>query len=305
MATQTKLSAPLPQDYSDILQILSRLPDPDVAAAQAALAGLADLSPEQRALRSWLARWQGRAAPRLNHPRLSVFAANHGCAPPDLAVTTAASLAELSAPDSPMSRLAATVDADVRLYEMNLAAATRDFRRAASMDFQPTLQAITYGMMAVEPGLDILAVAACGEASALAAVVLLAAALEQDVGVFLRLLSLPTAWAELLQPVVQQLQNMPPCAMLETVGGTDIAAMFGALLAAAMARTPVIITDGAGLAALALLQRLDPQAGRHVALAGRLVNIAAWPQALRVTLEETNSSATDGLCAIAKLQTVV
>lgn len=306
MATPLKTQAPLPQDYSDILQVLPRLPPPDMAAGQAALAGLADIAPEQRAMRGWLARWQGKAAPRLNHPRLSIFAANHGCGLLDADATiTAASLADIAAPDGAVSRLAAAVDADVRLYEMNLAAATRDCRTAPAMGQPECLQAMTYGMMAVEPGLDVLALAAYGDGAALAGALLLAATLGQDIADFLNLLALPSDWAAPCQPVVERLQTMEPCDRLAAAGGPDIAALFGALLAGGMARTPIVIADGAGLAALALLHQLDPLAGRHVALVGRVAAITAWPELLRLPLQDDSNGATVGLRAIARLQSVV
>lgn len=296
----------MPQDYGDILQILPRLPEPDLAAGQAALTGLADIAPEQRAMRSWLARWQGRAAPRLNHPRLSIFAANHGCAALDAkAESVADQLPRLMAADGVLSQAAAQCDADVRLYEMNLAAATRDLRVAAAMEQQECLHAITYGMMAVEPGLDALALASCGDGQAVAAAVLLAAASGQGLAAVLPMLHLPPVWNEHCMPVVARIAELSPCAMLEAAGGPEIAAIFGALLAARMARTPVVIADLGGLAALAVLQALDPQAGRHVALAGNLAGLTLWPSLLRLPISDAAGVGLNGLRAIAQLQAVV
>lgn len=296
----------MPQDYADILQILPRLPEPDMAAAQAALAGLADIAPEQRAQRAWLARWQGRAAPRLNHPRLSIFAANHGCAALDAASESiAAQLPKLLAADGAISQAAAECDADVRFYDMHLASATRDFRTAAAMEQSECLHAITYGMMAVEPGLDALALASCGDGQRVAAAVLVAAATGQGLLEVLQMLRLPAAWAESCTPVVARLAGLSPCAVLEAAGGREIAALLGALLAARMAHTPVIIADHGGLAALALLQALDPLAGRHVALAGALTSLTWWPQLLRLPTSAETGVGLSGLHTIAQLQAVV
>jgi nicotinate-nucleotide--dimethylbenzimidazole phosphoribosyltransferase len=301
---------PLPQNYDDILQIIPRLPEPDLKAATASLAGMADLSPAARAERAWLARWQGRTDPRVNHPRLSLFAANHGAAVwmPYSEHSAIGQLAGMADPAAALGVAVAAVDADLRLYEMNLAQPSVDFALGAALSTTSCIQAMAYGMMAVEMGIDVLALASCGDGQILSAAVMITVLLDEPLVTVLDMMSLPASLADNLAPVVARVKNLSPCLVLEHCGGYEIAALVGALLACRMAHTPVVIADWAGLAALAVLHRLTPQAARHVALAGVLTRWAILPDCLRVLAPKEGWGEGAGLAAarsLAALKAVV
>lgn len=266
----TPTAQPLPQDYQDILQILPRLPEPDLPAATRALAGTADLPPETRERRAWLARWQGREQPRVAHPRLAIFAANHGVArlaPPQTPLV--AQLPELVDPNGALAQLVAAVDADFRLYEMNLAEPGADFTLGQSaLSDKVCVQAIAYGMMAVDMGLDVLALAAMGDGQTLAAAALIAALTGTPVADVLAATGTDPSQAEILQPQVSAATGQPPLVLLARFGGAALAALTGAMMAARMAHTPVLVNEVGGLAALTVLHALEARAARHVALAG-------------------------------------
>jgi len=293
----------LPQDYQDILQVLPHLPEADMPAAHAALAGMADMSPAGRAMRGWLARWQGKARPRLEHPRLSVFVANHAVArllPP--VVTAAAQVAAMADPAGTLAGVVGAVDADFRLYEMNLAQPAADCTQQAALSLATCVQAIAYGMMTVDQGLDVLALAACGDGQDVAAAIMLAALLERPMPDVLKQMGLPAALAEELTPVVERVKGLAPCVVLEQCGGTAIAALVGAMLAARMAHTPVVIADWGGFAALAVVQRLDDGfAARHVTLAGKIAQVPWLPDSVRIA-DITDSDI--GMAALGALQTL-
>src|SRR5436190_17018777 len=73
--------------FSDVLRLLPELPAPDEAAAEAARARQSVLTKPPGSLGRledvvvWLAAWQGRHPPRLERPRVAVFAGNHGVVP--------------------------------------------------------------------------------------------------------------------------------------------------------------------------------------------------------------------------------
>ncbi len=297
----------LPQDYSDILQILPRLPEGSARAATASLAGMADLSPAARAQRAWLARWQGREQPRLVHPRLSVFVANHGVARllPDQPGATAL-MQELTDPDGTVGQAVAAADADLRLYEMNLAQPCADLTAGPAMTQRTCVQAVAYGMMAVEMGLDCLALAAAGDGQDVAAAVMLAVLLERPLSDVLAWIGLPQDLAEPLAPAAARLQGLAPMLVLEQCGGYAIAALTGALLASRMAQTPVVIADWGALAACAVLWRIDPLVPRHVALGGGLTKSAIMADLLRIEprLESQSQPSAAVVAAIRTLQGV-
>src|SRR5439155_25998582 len=117
-------------------------------------------------LAAWLATWQGRHPPRIDHPRTIVFAANHGVAARGVsaypASVTAQMVQNFIAGGAAVNQLCKVVDADLRVYEMNLDTPTGDIVDGPAMSEAECARAIAYGMMAVEPGLDALAVGEMG-----------------------------------------------------------------------------------------------------------------------------------------------
>lgn len=279
----------LPKDYQDILQILPHLP--------------AKLSPPARDLGRWLAHWQGAEGAtegRLDHPRLSLFAAHHGVAHlqpeairPELESVTDAA--------GDLSQIVTELDADLRFYEMNLAQATADLTQVSAMSQQDCLRAMVYGMMAVEPGLDVLALASCGDGQQLAAAVMLAVLLGQPLPDVLLHMGLPASLEPVLSPALPHIQNLPPCEVLEQCGSPAFAALVGAMLAARMARIPVLIADWGALAACAVVHRLASGAAAHIMLAGAVAKTGWWPR--NQTLASTLSDA-PGMNAALALQSL-
>ena len=74
-------------NLDEIRGLLAHLPGPDIEAGTAAAARQAQLTKPAGSLGRleelaiWLAKWQARHPPRLDHPRTLVFAGNHGVAP--------------------------------------------------------------------------------------------------------------------------------------------------------------------------------------------------------------------------------
>src|SRR4029077_17005607 len=66
-------------------------------------------------------------------------------------------------------------DADLRIYELDLAHPTEAFTRAPAISKASTAHAMAYGMMAAEPGIDVLCLGEMGIANSTAAAALSAA----------------------------------------------------------------------------------------------------------------------------------
>lgn len=267
-------AAPATQQFQDILQVLPHLPPPDLEAATAAMAAAA---PANRATLGWLARWQGRPDPQLRHPRLTIFAANHGVGTIwRQPIATVAVLAPILRQEGALIVAAEQADADLRVYDLNLNATTRDFTTAAAMTAQETVTAITYGMAAVDNGLNLLALASCGDGQELANAVIVAALTGKSVAALSALQGVPGVAS--ITAAAERTHGLDPAALLENFGGAEIAALLGAMIAARMAHTPVVIADWGGLAALCLLDKLDHRAAQHVALAGKLCEMDILPE---------------------------
>src|SRR5438067_1074665 len=254
----------------EIRALMAHLPGPDLEAGAAAALREQQLTKPAGALgrleelAAWLAIWQGRHPPTLNHPRTIVFAGNHGVAARGVSAYPAAVTAQMVqnfiAGGAAVNQLCRVIDADLRVYEMNLDTPTADIVEAPAMSEEECARAIAYGMMAVEPGIDTLAIGEMGIANTTVAAALCMGLFGGDAA----------AWTgpgtgvvgamlehkrELVAAAVARHQPAAhdPFDLLRRLGGLEFAAMVGAVLAARMGRVPVVL-DGfsAGAAAAEL-----------------------------------------------------
>src|SRR3954466_6717573 len=159
----------------EIRALMAHLPGPDLEAVTAAAERERQLTKPAGALGRleelavWLAIWQGRHQPTLAHPRTIVFAGNHGVAARGVsaypATVTAQMVQNFIAGGAAVNQLCKTIDADLRVYEMNLDTPTGDIVEGPAMSEEECGRAIAYGMMAVEPGIDALAIGEMGIAN--------------------------------------------------------------------------------------------------------------------------------------------
>lgn len=210
--------------------VRSDFPALSAQIAPAAAQTLGTLAP----LRQWLADTQGKALPDLRHPRIALFLSRHGMAADiqdDLHLLPAA----LAKPAHPLSAIAATLNADLQVYELDIETASGDPAQGPALGEAEALQALSYGMMAVQSGVDSAVIALSNPAAAVAAENIRTALAKGD-----------DALAALLQ-----------------FGGFDIAAALGAAIAARLAKAPVILDDSAEVIG-DMLAALAPQGAAHL-----------------------------------------
>src|SRR5207248_6487796 len=130
-------------------------------------------------LAAWLAIWQGRHPPTLNHLLTQVFAGNHGVAARGVSAYPAAVTAQMVqnfiAGGAAVNQLCRVLDAGLKVYEMSLDTPTGDIVVEPAMSEAECAKAMAYGMMAVEPGIDVLALGEMGIGNTTAAAALCAA----------------------------------------------------------------------------------------------------------------------------------
>ena len=266
--------------------LLRRLPGPDLEAGTAAAAREGQLTKPAGALgrleeiAEWMATWQGRHPPTANHPRTAVFAGNHGVAARGVSAYPAAVTAQMVqnfvAGGAAVNQLCRAVDADLRVYEMALDEPTADFMEGPAMGAEECALAIAYGMTAVEPGVDLLALGEMGIANTTSAAALChalfgGAAVDwvgPGTGVAGEALRRKT---EVVAAGVERhrAETSDPLEILQRLGGRELAAIAGAVMAARQARVPVILDGFAATAAAAVLFAADPHALDHCVVAHR------------------------------------
>lgn len=269
-----------PASLDEIRAVMRELPGPDTAAAEAAAAREATLTKPAGALgrleevTAWLAAWQGRHPPQLERPRVCVFAGNHGVAARGVsaypAEVTAQMVANFIDGGAAINQLCKLADADLRVYEMALDQPTADFTEAPAMDEDSCARATAYGMMAVEPGIDLLCLGEMGIANTTSAAALVTALfggsaadwVGPGTGVAGEALARKTA---VVAAGVERHRDAATDAfdMLRRLGGQELAAICGAVIAARLARTPVLLDGFACTAAASVLYAFDPRALDH------------------------------------------
>jgi nicotinate-nucleotide--dimethylbenzimidazole phosphoribosyltransferase len=175
-----------------------------------------------------------------------------------------------------INQLCRVVDADLRVYEMNLDTPTGNIVEEPAMSEEECAKAMAYGMMAVEPGIDALAVGEMGigntTAAAALALALFGGAAEEWTGPGTGVSG--AALAEKCRVVAaavarHQGEARDPFDLLRRLGGLELAAIAGAVMAARLGRVPVVLDGFVATAAAAALFAADPRALDHC-IAGHL-----------------------------------
>jgi nicotinate-nucleotide--dimethylbenzimidazole phosphoribosyltransferase len=261
----------------EIRALLRELPGPDLETGAAAAERQARLTKPAGSLgrledlAQWLATWQGRHPPQIERPYAAVFAGNHGVAARGVSAYPAAVTKQMVqnfiAGGAAVNQLCGLADADLRVYELALEEPTRDFTEAPAMDEEDCVRALAYGMMSVEQGIDVLALGEMGignttSAAAICCALYGGAAADwvgRGTGVDDEGLARKTAVVE--QAVAAHREAMSdPFEVLRCLGGLEIAAIAGAVMAARLARTPVVLDGYTCTAAAAVLHAADPRA---------------------------------------------
>jgi len=264
----------------DVRRLLRDLPGPDLASGTQAAMREKQLTKPAGALghleelASWLSIWQARHPPKLQRPRVAVFAANHGVAERDVSAypssVTAQMVQNFIAGGAAVNQICAAMDADLRVYELSLETPTADFTQGPAMSEEECARALSYGMMAVEQGVDLLCLGEMGIGNTTAAAALSCALFGGD----------PQDWVgpgtgvggDAFRNKVQVVAEgvglhreaaTDPFDMLRRLGGLEMAAICGAVLAARMARVPVLLDGFVCTAAAMPVLAADPRGLDH------------------------------------------
>jgi nicotinate-nucleotide--dimethylbenzimidazole phosphoribosyltransferase len=270
----------------DIRRICSCLPVGDETAATAVLARQQMLTKPPGSLgrleelAAWLGRWQGREMPVLERVAVLVFAGNHGVTaqgvspyPPEVTVQMVANFAVGGAA---INQLARACGATLRVIPLDLETPTADMTAAPAMGEAEFLSAMQAGFDAVEPSIDLLALGEMGIGNTTAAAAVAAALFGgggkrwagrgtglDDAGLLRKQAVVDAALAH-HAAILQD-----PLRVAAALGGRELAAILGAVLAARLHRIPVLLDGFVSTAAAAPLMRVFRGALDHTRIAHR------------------------------------
>jgi nicotinate-nucleotide--dimethylbenzimidazole phosphoribosyltransferase len=204
----------------------------------------------------WIGAWSG--ASRLNRPIIALYAGGRAGVDPD---ETRAGMEAIAAGAASVSRAAAHLGAGLDVFDLALDRPVPDPVVAASMSERQCAATLAFGMEAVAKQPDLLVVGAIGAGADFSAAALARAlcgggrpdgfAGAQD--------------ARLAAAVTRGRAEAgdDPLQLLRQLGGREIAAICGAIVAAGTARTPVLLDGYPAAAAAAVLHAIRPEAIAH------------------------------------------
>ena len=266
--------------YADVLELLTIVPDGDEAAVAAVRERDAQLTKPAGSLGAleglveFLARWQHRARPRLDNPMVTIFAGNHGVTDQGVSAfpreVTAQMVANFTNGGAAISQICALHEINLRVFELALELPTGDITKEAALDDKMCAATIAYGMEAIAGKPDLICLGEMGIGNTTVAAAIYAALYGgtgadwvgrgtgvDDAGLSRKAEAVDRAMAF-------HAGNLDhPLAILARVGGREIAAMLGALLAARHQKVPVIIDGFVATAAAAIAHAINPEAIDH------------------------------------------
>jgi len=224
---------------------------------------------------AWLAEWQKRYPPRLENPTLAIFAGSHGISQNGVTLSSNESTREkvdaLREGRAPLSAIAAQVEANIRVFELAIDKPTPNFAEEAAMTERECAATIAYGFEALEGKPDLVALgvvgAGIGTSAAAVACALYGGAPEYWVRPGPQV---PTEMNQQRVAIVSEALRThrgnlsDPLEALRCLGGRELAACVGAIIAARHQGVPVLVDGFATTIAAGIVHALNPLGIDHV-----------------------------------------
>ncbi|MER8629911.1 nicotinate-nucleotide--dimethylbenzimidazole phosphoribosyltransferase [Mesorhizobium opportunistum] len=223
---------------------------------------------------AWLARWQGRDMPRLDRVKVFVFAGNHGVTAQGVSAypseVTVQMVANFAGGGAAINQLARIAGAELDVIPLDLDHPTGDFTQVPALDEEAFLAAVSAGHDAVTKDLDLICFGEMGIGNTTPAAAISAALFGggaekwtgrgtgvDDAGLKRKVVAIEAG----LKRHGAALTD--PLGVAATLGGRELAAIFGATLAARHLGIPVLLDGFVCTAAAAPLARLHPTGLAH------------------------------------------
>ena len=266
--------------FDDIRALLAIMPEASATCVDDVRARDRELTKPEGALGrleavvEHLAAWQGRSRPVIQRPVVAIFVANHGVVAQGVSAypqaVTRAMLENFAAGGAAINQICATYDLGLKVFELALDHPTPDITVEPAFDEAGCAATFAFGMEAIAGGADLLCLGEMGIGNTTVAAAIYHALYGGD----------PAHWvgrgtgvddAGLARKVsaVQRAVELnkghlgDPLEVMRRLGGREIVAMAGAIMAARMERIPVILDGYVVCAAAALLHALNPAAIDH------------------------------------------
>lgn len=274
------MSLPEVHNLDDILRIVSAVPEIDAAAVAAADAREPQLTKPAGSLgrledlSRWLCGWQGAHPPRLDRVAVHIFAGNHGITAQGVSAfpseVTVQMVANFEAGGAAINQLCEAHGAELRVIPLSLDVPTADFSVEPAMKDAELVDAFRTGWDTVEADLDLLCIGEMGIGNTTAAAAISHALYHGTAadwtgpGTGITGQGLDHKASVIAMAVDYHRTGMENgIEVLRHVGGRELAAMAGAIMAARILRVPVVLDGYVATAAAACLAACNPSALDH------------------------------------------
>lgn len=265
--------------FSDIRDLLSRMPVADTAAGDKALERDSTLTKpigslgKLESISHWLSMWS-RVPFRMDNIIVAVFAGNHGVTDQGVSPfpreVTQQMVSNFTSGGAAINQICKSHNLHLKVFELSLDIPTNDISVAPAMDEKTCVATMAYGMEAIAEPCDLLCVGEMGIGNTTIASAIYLALFggeakdwvgpgtgHDESGVALKA-NVITRSLDLHRSSLSD-----PLEVLRCLGGREIAAMCGAILASRMHRIPVIIDGFVASSAAAILHSCDETALDH------------------------------------------
>ncbi len=266
--------------FDAIRDLLPLMPQASEASVAAVRTRQAELTKPQGSLGrledivAFLAAWQGKPQPTIDRPLVAIFAANHGVVAKGVsaypASVTRSMLENFAAGGAAINQICAINGVGLKVFDLALDIPTKDFTEEPAMEAVAASATFGFGMEAIADGVDLLCVGEMGIGNTtIAAAIyhgLYGGAAEDWVGRgtgvdesgLARKIAAVEGAVNLHKPYLAD-----PLELMRRLGGREVAAMAGAIMAARMQNIPVVLDGYVVCAAAAILHALDPATLDH------------------------------------------
>ena len=286
---------------SDIRSLFDSLPGPDDSAASLVESRDVNLTKplgslgRLEELSVWVSRWSGRP-PCVDRALVAVFAGTHGVThrgvSPYPSEVTSQMVMNFRSGGAAINQICRSLGLNLKVFELGLSSPTGDIMVEPAMSSRDCASAIAYGMEAISET-DLLCIGEMGIGNTTIASSIYLALFGGEacdwVGPGTGLDSSGIARKiEVVSAAVDFHRSSldDPLEVLRCLGGREIAAMFGAILAARIERVPVIIDGFVSCSAASVMHAIDSSSLDHCLFG----HVSAEP-AHRLALERMNKRA--------------
>jgi len=265
--------------FDDIRNLVQSMPGPDEGALAAVRARDAQLTKPAGSLgqleeiAEWLAAWSGNEKPKVTRPLVAIFATAHGVA--DQGVSAFPSsvnrqmVENFAAGGAAINQICRSNDVGLKVFDLAVEMPTPSITEEDAMDEAHCAATMAYGMEALAGGIDLICLGEMGIGNTTVAAAVLNGLfggsaedwIGRGTGVDDEGLARKRAAVE--AAVARLNGEKDPLEVLRRVGGREIAAMVGLIIAARLQRVPLIIDGFVTTAAAAVVYAMDPSGLDH------------------------------------------